>query len=530
MNRRFFSATLSIMCLVIAGVLAQAQPQRAYRGTYQSVRQLILRIENRSDAFRNNVELWTNNNATGTYATNDDINLLARDYDSAVRRLADRFARRQSTALDAQEVLNRAEPIDTFLRQHSLDARTQSLWSSMRVDLNQLARAYNVSWPQTTSTYPPYGNQPYGNQPYGNPPYGNQPSGNRFASRLTGTYRIDTSRSDDARAAAERATRNLAPSERMRVRDLVTQRLQAPDQIAIDVRGRNVTIASTRAAQITFDADGRERMETNANGRTIQSRATLNGDQLTVSATGDRGSDFNVTFDPVGNGQQLNVTRRVYVQGLSQPVVVQSTYDKISDVAQFNIYNPQNYPGNPTSTGGFIVPDGTRVMAALDDTLSTRNAAVGDHFTLRVTEPAEFGGATIEGHVSHVERSGRLTGRSVMTLDFDSIRLRDGRTYSFAGIVDGVRTVNGESVRVDTEGTVRDSSQTTKTEQRAAIGTAVGAIIGAIAGGGKGAAIGAILGAGGGAGSVYVQGRNDLELARGTEITIRAGAPANTPR
>jgi phage tail tape-measure protein len=155
---------------------------------------------------------------------------------------------------------------------------------------------------------------------------------------------------------------------------------------------------------------------------------------------------------------------------------------------------------------------------------------VGDRFTLRVTDPEEFSGATIEGHVSQIERSGRLTGRSVMTLDFDSIRLRDGRSYNFGGLVEGVRTTGGEVVRVDTEGAVRDDSQTTKTETRAAIGTAVGAIIGAIAGGGKGAAIGAILGAGGGAGSVYVQGRNDLELNRGTEITIRAGAPLNTRR
>ncbi len=515
MNRRLFSATLSVICLVAAGVLAQAQPQRAYRGTYQSVRELILRIENRSDAFRNAVQSWTNNNANETYATNEDVNLFARDYDAALRRLADRFARRQSTALDAQEVLNRADRIDTFLRQHSLDIRTQNLWSSMRVDLSQLARAYNVTWPQTSGAYPASGNRPYGN---------------RVASRLTGTFRLDMSRSDDAGAAAERATRDIAPSERSQVRDLVAQRLQAPDQIAIDVRGQNVTIASTRAAQITFDADGRERVETNANGHTIHSRASLNGDQLIVSATGDRGNDFSVTFDPIGNGQQLGVTRRVYVQGLTQPVVVQSTYNRISDVAQFNIYNPQNYPGYPASTGGFIVPDGVRVVGVLDDTVSTRTATVGDHFTLRVTQPSEFDGATIEGHISQVERSGRLTGRSMMTLNFDSIRLRDGRTYSFAGIIDGVRTANGEIVRVDTEGTVRDTSQTTKTEQRAAIGTAVGAIIGAIAGGGKGAAIGAILGAGGGAGSVYVQGRNELDLERGTEITIRAGAPANTPR
>jgi hypothetical protein len=85
-------------------------------------------------------------------------------------------------------------------------------------------------------------------------------------------------------------------------------------------------------------------------------------------------------------------------------------------------------------------------------------------------------------------------------------------------------------VRVDTEGAVRDNSQTSRTGQRAAIGTAVGAIIGAIAGGGRGAAIGAIIGAGAGAGSIYVEGRNDLDLERGSELVIRAGAPGYVPR
>ena len=88
-----------------------------------------------------------------------------------------------------------------------------------------------------------------------------------------------------------------------------------------------------------------------------------------------------------------------------------------------------------------------------------------------------------------------------------------------------MRTSNGETVNVDNEGSVRDNNQTTKTEERAAIGTAVGAIIGALAGGGKGAAIGAVVGAGAGAGSVYAQGRDDLNMSRGTEVSIRASAP-----
>jgi len=507
-------------CLFLIAVMAQAQT-RVYRGTNQTVRRLIVRIENRSTVFTNSIQDWARGNSNATYspAAGEDIDVFARDFDESVRRLRERFDARQSTSADAQDVLNRAARIDVFLNRNSVDARSRNQWSLLRTDLNQLASAFNVSWPRTSNTYPRYRNT--------YPPSGN--TQNQFANRLTGTYRVDTSRSDDARNAADRATRDLAPSERRRVIDAVTQRLEAPTELALDVRGQNVTLASTRASQISFVADGRERIETNANNRTVRSRATLNGDQLMVSTTGDRGNDFSVTFDSIDDGQRLNVTRQVYVQGLTSPIVVQSFYDKTSDVARFDIYNPSAYPG-PTSNAGFVVPDNTRIVGVLDSDLSTRTAAVGDRFTLRVTDPGEFSGATIEGHVSQIERSGRLTGRSVMTLDFDSIRLRDGRSYNFAGLVEGVRTTSGQVVRVDTEGAVRDDSQTTKTETRAAVGTAVGAIIGAIAGGGKGAAIGAILGAGGGAGSVYVQGRNDLELNRGTEITIRAGAPLNTRR
>jgi YMGG-like Gly-zipper len=505
MRRRLISTALSVIALLLVNGLAQAQRQ-TYRGTFQSVRRVILRIENRSVAFRSSMETWADQNRNETFsnAANEDINLFVRDFDDSVRRLRERFDARQSTAADAQDVLNRAARIDAFLQRRNVDVRTRNQWTNLRVDLNQLATAYRVSWPQVSNNYPPYDR------------------GNQFRTRLTGTYRIESSRSDDARLAAERATRGMAPSERRRVQDALTRRLESPEQLALDVRGRNVTLASTRAQQISFVADGRERIETAPSGRTIRSRATLSGDQLTVSTTGDTGNDFSVIFDSIDSGQRLNVTRRVYVAGLSSPVIVQSVYDKTSDVAQLNIYNPQS---NPTTTSGFIVPDNTRIIAVLDDDLSTRTAAVGDRFTLRVTDPREFDGATIEGHVSHLERSGRLTGRSVMTLDFDSIRLRDGRTYQFAGTLEAVRTTTGDTVRVDTEGTVRDDSQTRQTGTRAAIGTAVGAIIGAIAGGGKGAAIGAIIGAGTGAGSVYVQGRNDLELGRGTEITIRAGAP-----
>jgi hypothetical protein len=112
-----------------------------------------------------------------------------------------------------------------------------------------------------------------------------------------------------------------------------------------------------------------------------------------------------------------------------------------------------------------------------------------------------------------------------MTLNFDRVRF-NGRSYDFAGVLENIQTASGEDVRIDNEGGIEEGdSQTKSTVERTAIGTAVGALIGAIAGGGKGAAIGAAVGAGAGAGSVYVQGRDDLELSKGTRITIRATAP-----
>jgi hypothetical protein len=392
--------------------------------------------------------------------------------------------------------------------------------------------------------------------------------------RLTGLYRLDLTRSDDPRAAAERAIIFLPPEEQERVAESLTTRLTSPDQIAIERRGQSISIGSTRAPRVTFDADGRTRTERATDGRTITTRAALYGDQLMISSGGSRDDDFSVNFDSLDNGTRLRVTRRISDARVAQPVVVQSTYEKISPVARFNIYGepeaarttanarrrdtPRPAPTGDRRTGpteqarrqqprpappvirnseprppapaydGFEIGSNTQFIVTLDNALSTANAREGDRFTMTVREPSVFAGATIEGTISRVARGGRISGRSGLAFNFERIRLRDGRTAEFAAEVESVRAVGGEDVRVDIEGegsVEEDDSQTNRTTERAAIGAAVGAIIGAISGGGKGAAIGAVIGAGAGAGSVYAQGRDDLELGAGTEIVLRAARP-----
>jgi hypothetical protein len=514
--RRIFSVTL-LLALASLGMTQAPAQIRTNRVSNQQVRQLIRRIENRTDIFRSSLDAALDRSRINSTNAEDDINRFVADFESATNQLRDRFTNRQTVSADVQNVLNQAALIDRFMRRNRLGARAERDWTSLRLDLNELARIYGVSWRWDNTTYPT-SNYPTNN----NPPVGNA------ANRLTGTYRLDVARSDDARAVADRETRNLPYRDRQRVLDQLTTRLESPTTLAIDRRGRTVTIASSRAPQFTFEADGIERTETSPGGRTVRVRSTLYGDQLTVSSTGDRGNDFNVIFDPIEGGRRLRVTRRITDINLRAPLTVVSVYDKTSEVAQLDVYNTgPGYSGTGTisTSGDFIVPDGTQVVAVLNNNLTTRDTRENDRFTMTVRSPFQYEGATINGYVTGVNRSGRITGRSEMTLNFESITLRDGRSYRFAGFTEAVRTANGDVVRVDNEGSVRDDSRTSTTAKRTAIGTAVGAVIGAIAGGGKGAAIGAIIGAGAGAGSVYIQGQDDLELLSGTEVTLRASAP-----
>src|SRR5438132_10163173 len=168
MKLKLLYATVSAVVLLVLASVIQAQPQRVYSGTYQSVRETILRIENRTNIFRDSLQSAMNRRDAAVITSSEDPFVFVSDFTESLRRLHARFDRRQATAADAQDVMNRAARIDNFMRRYPLDARAQSDWSSMRVDLNQLANAYSISWPEATRNYPPYGNPPYGNPPYGN--------------------------------------------------------------------------------------------------------------------------------------------------------------------------------------------------------------------------------------------------------------------------------------------------------------------------------------------------------------------------
>ena len=383
---------------------------------------------------------------------------------------------------------------------------------------------------------------------------------------MNGTYKLDTSASDDPHDVAEKAVLIINQRDRDRIKSDLEEKLTPPDSLTLDIRGQQVTITSSKGGQFNFIADGADKYETGADGKNVRVRATLRDERLTIIRTGEGDDDYTVIFESIDNGSHLRVTRRVNYASLSQTALAESFYNKTSDLAQggrnddpgtYSDSNPGSNPGNnqgnypggdpgnnrggnndpnryppnqyPTTTtgklGDFVVPNGTLIVARLENEVTTRTSQNNDRFTLTVQGPNEFRGAVIEGFISGVRRSGKVNGRAQITFNFERIKLANGQWYDFAGYIQSMTDTNGETVRVDTEGVAKGDNQGKETAKRGGVGAAIGAVIGGVIGGVHGAIVGATIGAGAGAGSVYVQGKDDLELKPGSTIRIQSTSP-----
>jgi hypothetical protein len=528
MKRTFNQVAALFAALVIAaGLFGSASAQQR---SQRQVRDLIRSLSSQVDDFQYTVE----DDMQRSSASRQDIDDLSRSLSNLQTKLSDfedNFNQRRENRDDVNQIITAAQDVEGFFRREQPNPRISQEWSDIKSTIGRLSGNYGITpdWSGRVSAVPPgRTNRPVLSRTPARPVGGE--------SALTGTYRLDRSRSENTDQIL--TDTRVAGAQRQ---DLATK-LQAPDQIAIDVHGDQVTLGTSNGSPVTFAADGTEKTETDASGRTVRLRATLRGDDLTIASLGGD-SDYTIIFTPSDNGQTLKVTRRITTEYLSQTVFADSIYQKTNDVALLgvdkvvpdsdnggwsssdNSLPSSSLPAVPGRTGDFVVPNGTVMTAMLESTIDTKVSQNNDRFRMTVQSPLEFRGAVIEGHITGVGRSGRLSGRSNVTFNFDTITLRDGKTYDFAGFLQGIKDQNGKTVKVDAEGTIKGDSQTKETAKRGGAGAGIGAVIGAIAGGGTGAAIGAMIGGGVGAGSVIVKGRDDLQLYKGSTITIQASSP-----
>jgi type IV secretion system protein VirB10 len=129
----------------------------------------------------------------------------------------------------------------------------------------------------------------------------------------------------------------------------------------------------------------------------------------------------------------------------------------------------------------------------------------------RIVVPA---GTYIQGKIEHVQRGGHIKGRAEVLIHFTSMIYPNGYTVMLGGSVENTPGAEKSSMK-DSEGTIRQDSDTGKKAETAAATAATGATIGGVTNGLKGAGIGAAAGA--------VAGLAIGVLSRGTDVRLEAG-------
>lgn len=183
----------------------------------------------------------------------------------------------------------------------------------------------------------------------------------------------------------------------------------------------------------------------------------------------------------------------------------------------------------------FTVNSGTVIRVRMNQTISSKTAAVGSTFTTTVTEPVYSSdgviviptGSIVTGRVNTVNPASKGGNVGQIDASFVSLRLPNGRLRAINGSLTDL--TDGKTTS-DNEGTASGN----KMERRKLIfiggGAAGGAVLGAAIGGGKGALIGGLLGAGGGfLGDRLLKGK-EAEVKSGTEFGVNLNQSIALPR
>lgn len=213
------------------------------------------------------------------------------------------------------------------------------------------------------------------------------------------------------------------------------------------------------------------------------------------------------------DGRVVNGT---YLGGSAREVKIEiedkiQTLD-VSDINTIQFGSSRQRSGTASSAAerGVMLAAGTRLVIRMIDGVDSERNTVGQTFAASLDEPVMIdGGAVIPRGADVVvklvddKQSGKLAGKTVLTLDLMSVK------------------VNGRMVDVNTQTVSEESaSRGKRTAKMAGGGAALGAIIGAVAGGGKGAAIGAGAGGAAGAGAEILTKGQRVRIPSETRLTF----------
>jgi type IV secretion system protein VirB10 len=178
------------------------------------------------------------------------------------------------------------------------------------------------------------------------------------------------------------------------------------------------------------------------------------------------------------------------------------------------------------------VEPGTRILLNMINSVSTKQAQVGDRIYLETAFPVIASnrvvippGSWVTGTITEVRRPGRMKGRGALQVRFDSLTLPNGVTKTFRsdlGSLDGRSGETLEREKSQVKGPDNKGGDTRTVVGASAAGAAIGAMASGSAGG---TVIGA--GAGGAAGllGVMVSRGPDAVLTKGSSVEMVLDRP-----
>jgi hypothetical protein len=176
----------------------------------------------------------------------------------------------------------------------------------------------------------------------------------------------------------------------------------------------------------------------------------------------------------------------------------------------------------PLPTETLSVPAGTLLHCRANETLTTKLNFRGDPFAMSVAEPVMLNGrlaipagSTLAGHITLMERPGRIKGVGQMRLSIENLTLPDGRTFPVAATLMSAYGVDHVRV-VGAEGLVKGPSSRAPDFEEIGAGGAGGTVLGLLFGH---PVIGATVG--------LTATTVDRMRRRGKDLTIPVGTELN---
>ncbi|HUS13153.1 MAG TPA: hypothetical protein VMZ30_21965 [Pyrinomonadaceae bacterium] len=191
-------------------------------------------------------------------------------------------------------------------------------------------------------------------------------------STLTGVYRIDIAESDKLYSVVAGASSKVPFREQQRFFIDLAVRFTPPDLLAIERRGNQISLGSSRAPRMMFVADGVARNTRAADGHAVRVRFAIDNELLVFTSNGNGEDNFSVVFESIEECKRLRVVRHITADGLDQPLIIRSIYNKVSDVARWELYGESQIATSTATAAAATAPESAPVTLG-----ATNNSAAG---------------------------------------------------------------------------------------------------------------------------------------------------------